>query len=88
MIDQSNRAGKLNIDGSEDLDGQNLLCVPTSICVPITAKRYNHSKRLRGVPQNQKKLHRRTNSTKMPITAAAVVSRRSPPLYMTKGKSI
>jgi hypothetical protein len=92
MIDQSNRAGKLNIDGSEDLDGQNLLCVSTSICVPTIARRHNHSKRTRGLPQNQKKLHYRTKSTKMSAAAPpplpADVSRRSPLSYMTKGKSI
>jgi hypothetical protein len=88
MIDQSNRAGKLNIDGSEDLDGQNLLCAPTPICVPAIARRHNHSKRTRVLPQNQKKLHYRTKSTKMSAPAPADVSRRSPLSYMTKGKSI
>jgi hypothetical protein len=89
MIDQSNRAGKLNINGSEDLDGPNLLCIPSPST--IVAKRYNHSKRIRGLSQNEKRLHRRTNSTKTPIasaSAATVISRQSPLSYTTKGKSI
>ena len=94
MIDQSNRAGKLNVNGGKNFDGQNLLCIPPPVCTSLTATtttRYNHLKQSRGLPQNQKKLHRRTNSTKTPVTAAAasaVVSRRSPLSYMTKGKSI
>jgi hypothetical protein len=87
MIDQSNRAGKLNINGSEDLDGPNLLCLP-SPCTPV-AKRYNHSKQIRRLSQNEKRVHRRTTSTKLPITSAAtVISRQSPLSYTTKGKSI
>jgi hypothetical protein len=89
MIDQSNRAGKLNINGGETPDGQNLLCVPAaSVSSPTTAKRLNYTKYSRVLPQNQKRLHRRTNSSKMPVTAAAVASRRSPLSYMTKGKSV
>jgi hypothetical protein len=83
MIDQSNRAGKLNINGSEDLDGQNFLRESP----PPTGKGYDHSKRNQGLPQNQKRLHRRTKSTKIPVTAA-IVSRQSSLSYMTKGKSI
>ncbi len=91
MIDQSNRAGKLNINGSENLDGQNVLSAhPSSTTV---AKRHNQSKRTRGLPQNEKRLHHPTNSTKTPMTSAAaaaatVVSRQSSLSYTTKGKSI
>jgi hypothetical protein len=93
MIDQSNRAGKSNINDGEDLDGQNRLCLPAPICLPSTiTKRQNHSRRTRGSAQIKRKSHRQTNSTKIPVTAAAaavaVVSRRSPLSYMTKGKSV
>jgi hypothetical protein len=92
MIDQSNRAGKLNINGSEDLDGPNLLCLPPS-STPVP-KRYTHSKRIRAVSQNEKKLHRRATYSKITMTssssaaAATVTSRQSPLSYSTKGKSI
>jgi hypothetical protein len=83
MIDQSNRAGKLNINGSEDLDGPNLLRLP-SPSTPV-AKRYNHSKPIRRLSQNEKRIHRQTTSTKLPITSAAtVISRQSPLSYTTK----
>jgi hypothetical protein len=81
MIDQSNRAGKLNRNGSEDLDGKKNLCLHT-----IT-KRRNPAKRVRGTPQNQRKLHHQTSSTKIP-SPASVISRRPPLSSITKGKSI
>jgi hypothetical protein len=89
MIDQSNRAGKLTVNVGEDLNGQNLSYVPTSICIPpiIVTKRRNHPKRIRESLKNQRRLHHRTNSTKTSVSAA-VASRRSPLSYMTKGKSI
>ncbi|CAF3654868.1 unnamed protein product [Adineta steineri] len=89
MIDQSNRAGKLTVNVSEDLPGQNLSHVPTSICIsPGTTmikqrnQQQRHPNRRRGVPHNQKKLCRRPNSSK-----TSVISKRSSLSYMTKGKT-
>ncbi|CAF0852005.1 unnamed protein product, partial [Adineta ricciae] len=64
MIDQSNRAGKLNVNGSEDLRGSNLTYVPKLVCMPpppsphstITKRRVN-TKRNRELAQDPRKVH-------------------------------
>lgn len=89
MIDQSNRAGKLNINGSKNPDGGRIL-LPVSPSSIMITKRQNHSKRIREITQNQKRMHRQTIPNKIPVTASAatVISRRSPLSYMTTGKNI
>jgi len=73
MIDQSNRAGKLCMNGSES----------SSISSPTVTKRYRHMNKSRDLLLNDKKLSRRTNPVKTPV-----VSQQLSPSYLTKGKSV
>lgn len=88
MIDQSNRAGKLNVNGSEDLRGPNLSYVPTSVCMPppssphsTMTKRRMNTKRSRELVQDPRKFNRRSSLTRSSIDL-------QPPVlsYRTKGK--
>ena len=72
MIDQSNRAGKLDINGSDDINESKL-----SLSTTIT-KRYKRQNKNRGLSLNERKLHRRTNP---------VISQQLIPSYVPKGKS-
>jgi hypothetical protein len=74
MIDQSNRAGKLFINGSDRINE------PSS---PTMIKRYKHLNKSRGSSSNDKKLYRRTNPVKTPV-----VSQQLSPSYFTTGKSV
>lgn len=76
MIDQSNRAGKLNINENEMIDRS----------TNVVIKRNNHLKHDRGLSQNEKKFHRRTNLL-IPSATARGSSRRTSLSYSTKGKS-
>jgi len=73
MIDQSNRAGKLCINGNE----------LSSVSSPTVTKRYKHMNKSRDLSINDKKLSRRTNPFKTPV-----VSQQLSPSYLTKGKSV
>ena len=88
MIDQSNRAGKLNVNGSEDLRGSNLSYVPKLVCMPpppsphsTVIKRRVNTKRNRELAQDPRKSHRRSSFTRTSIDV-------QPPVlsYRTKGK--
>ncbi len=74
MIDQSNRAGKLRVNGSDRR--------PEPLPPTIT-KRYKHLNKSRGSSLNDRKLHRRTNPVKAPV-----ISQQLPPLCLPKGKSV
>ena len=81
MIDQSNRAGKLNINENEMID-ERLSSCSTNVVI----KRNNHLKHIRGLSQNEKKFHRRKNLLN-PSSTARESSRRTSLSYSTKGKS-
>ena len=74
MIDQSNRAGKLRVNGSDHR--------PEPLPPTIT-KRYKHLNKPRGLSLNDRKLHRRTNPVKTPV-----IPQQLPPLCLPKGKSV
>jgi hypothetical protein len=74
MIDQSNRAGKLRVNVSDNRHEPVL---------PTVTKRYKHLNKSRGLSLNDKKLHRRTNPVKIPV-----ISQQLSPLCLPKGKSV
>jgi hypothetical protein len=74
MIDQSNRAGKLRVNGSDNR---------TEPLPPTITKRYKHLNKSRGLSLNDRKLHRRTNPVKIPV-----ISQRLSPICLPKGKSV
>jgi hypothetical protein len=75
MIDQSNRAGKCYINGSDNINDPNSLCIPSSVSSPIMTKRHKYQSKSRELLLNKRKLHRRTNQ-------------QLSPLCITKGKSV
>ena len=76
MIDQSNRAGKSCINGSDLKDAN----VPSHTVI----KSSKHLNKSRGLSLNDRKLHRRTNPVRIP----AVISEQLSPIYLPKGKSV
>ncbi|CAF4629306.1 unnamed protein product [Rotaria sp. Silwood1] len=85
MIDQSNRAGKFYINGNDNINEENPLCIPSMVSSRTTTiKRTNkRQEKSRDLLFNEKKLHRRTN----PVKTLPVISQQLSPSYLLKGKT-
>jgi hypothetical protein len=81
MIDQSNRAGKFDINGSgsDHINEENT----PSVSSPTVTKSYKRQNKTRGLSLNERKLHRRSTPAKTPV-----VSQQLFPSYVPKGKSV